>query len=150
MIVERIYTPTSKDVLSGLNEARWAEQLNPVALANTIVTSLGSAVPLNYIRIVTCVGMTGLPGAAQTFFGGIARIQEVLAAANNYASLYLPNNAPLVAAQRGFTNAQWNVIMFPGEQLAYFGLFNAGAAGNTMEFSSSGYQVPRANVQFSA
>lgn len=114
-----------------------------VALAAANVTSLPFLVPADKIAIISSVLATGAAGAAQT----CDRLDLSLNVNNSLDTI-----AQVASQLFGTLNARvtWfpnRLVLMPNESLTVFGLFNAGAAVNTVGLHVTGLLLPKGNVQ---
>jgi len=144
-LVERIYSPTTADVQSGLNQKRYVERGTIAAVAAAQISFLGARVDVNQIRVIDCVSFTALPGAAQTCLGAEFRVSDPAGATTTWASVFVPASQP-GAALRAFGSQTCELILMPQEQLFVIITFNAGVAANSGEVSAHGWGIPKGNV----
>ena len=142
-LIERIYDPTQKDLLSGLRQQRFSLQLS-ASSASAIVNADSSAVPPDTARFITGLSWNATPGAAQT----IELFQAfVLLAGAASVSMQFNQSAPYrVAAVLVGCYIPVDFVMLPGEVLRMQAQFNAGAAANALNAFAVGFDIPRANI----
>lgn len=144
MLVETIYKPTLKDVVSGIRQTRFIGAFATTSAASTSVQSTTSfTVPPDTARFLTGVSASALPGAAQNLlalsltvsvagtFTVVVQLMPFFRAANSNLYVY----APL------------DLLTLPGEVISLIGNFDAGGVANQVNPSWVwGYDLPRANL----
>jgi hypothetical protein len=141
-VLERIYKPTDKDLLSGIQHSRYFLTTNASASA-TQVSGTQFTIPPDRMRVLTGFWGRGSPGAAQFFEYLSMQVfpsNQVVAAMNIFAGP--PTRT--VAVQ---STAWWNgeVWLYPGDVVVLSGFFNAGAAANSLDTTVFGWDIPRGN-----
>lgn len=144
MIVEEIYAPTAKDLISGIRQARYYVNLGATPAAATAVSVAAPAVPPDTARFITLLTMQSSPGAAQFF--EIAQFIVVAAGgtSNSFFAALSPHTRN--AAVSTGVALPCDILLLPGDVLLFQGQFNAGVANNAFSCSAFGYDIPRANL----
>ena len=144
-LVERIWSPTTKDLLSGLRQTRYFEVQSPAgsAAASQIVNAL-VACPPDTVRFITAVSILATPGAAQFFDSWSWGVLTPGVPTTLFNFTSTPRQR-IVATSSGDVVLP-GIAMLPGETWQFGARFNAGANVNSVSVSAFGWDIPRANI----
>lgn len=145
MLVEKIWQPTQKDVLSGLRQQRFMYASGSVSNAAAQVTVNGPVCPADTARFITMVSAQGAPGAAQFFEAFQFLLVTNGGTTPSFVITVSPptRNAGIVTGVGGIL---CDIVMMPGDFIAMTGTFNAGGVANAIAAWMFGYDIPRANL----
>jgi hypothetical protein len=144
VLVERIYQPTLKDVVSGIRQQRYYAQVSGVPAAATTITIDFPVVPPDTARFITNFAWLNSPGAAQ-FTEACSAFVNLNGVITGPVVYTMPRTRTVAAVSA--CNELVDILLLPGEALRMLVLFNAGAANNSFTGFVHGYDIPRANMQ---
>lgn len=141
-MLERLYQPTAKDLLSGIQHSRF-QSIATNSAASTGVTALSFTVPADRMRVIQCVTCQCQPGAAQFFEYVYFQVTPGSAPAPSWQMYFSPPTrtvaVPVAAAWSG------EIWIYPNESVTLGAFFSAGGVANAVNASVFGWDIPRGN-----
>jgi len=147
-IGENLFRPTERDLVTIQAAPTRLAILTSGAGASTAISSQSATVPTDECWVLFGCGFVITPGAAQFCITALLDIIEPVSGAQIYRPAIVagPDLGAVVAQQTGFSRELGGALVMPGEAIVGRGVFNAGAAANTVQWNVYGIKIPRGNL----
>lgn len=143
-IVDRVWKPTAKDQVAGLQQQAYYERFFvSAAVANQPFNT--QVCPPDRIRFITSISVSVQPGAAQFFDSW----QAIFFPTSSAFSKFFVGSTPrlrIAATTANDTLSMDGLPLFPGDQVQIILNCNAGVAANNFNAAIFGWELPRANI----